>query len=145
MLLSACATAEVTDDAHEAGPIRIGVIADLTGPFTVYGTSLARSAELAVEEINSAGGIGGRPVEMIIEDIQTDVAVTVDRARKLVERDQVDLVIGPVGSDANDAAFQVVVTEGERLLLYPETYEGGNATRSSSPRGLSPHSRSGRS
>ena len=81
MLLSACATAEVTDDAHEAGPIRIGVIADLTGPFTVYGTSLARSAELAVEEINSAGGIGGRPVEMIIEDIQTDVAVTVDRAR----------------------------------------------------------------
>lgn len=125
ILLSACATAEETDKADDVGPIRIGVIADLTGPFTVYGTSLARSAELAVEELNSAGGIDGRPVEIIIEDIQTDVAVTVDRARKLVERDQVDLVIGPVGSDANDAAFQVVVTEGQRLLLYPETYEGG--------------------
>lgn len=109
----------------DADPVRIGVIADLTGPFTVYGTSLARSAELAVAEINAAGGIDGRPIELIVEDIQTDVAVTVDRARKLVERDGVDLVVGPVGSDANDAAFQVVVTEGRRVLIYPETYEGG--------------------
>jgi urea transport system substrate-binding protein len=109
----------------DADPVRIGVIADLTGPFTVYGTSLARSAELAVAEINAAGGIDGRAIELIIEDIQTDVAVTVDRARKLVERDGVDLVVGPVGSDANDAAFQVVVTEGQRILIYPETYEGG--------------------
>jgi urea transport system substrate-binding protein len=106
-------------------PVRIGVIADLTGPFTVYGTSLARSAELAVAEINAAGGIAGRPVELLIEDVQTDVAVTVDRARKLIERDDVDLVLGPVGSDAADAAFQVVVTEARRILMYPETYEGG--------------------
>lgn len=130
VLLAACAGTDPSSSANGAtdpalAPVRIGVIADLTGPFTVYGTSLARSAELAVAEINAAGGIDGRPVELIVEDVQTDVAVTVDRARKLVERDRVDLVLGPVGSDAADAAFQVVVTEGGRILMYPETYEGG--------------------
>lgn len=128
LVLSACGggSGDVASDGADAiEPVRIGVIADLTGPFAVYGTSLARSAELAVEELNAAGGIAGRPIELLIEDIQSDVAVTVDRARRLVERDRVDLVLGPVGSDANDAAFQVVVTEGRSLLMYPETYEGG--------------------
>ena len=111
--------------ADESGPIRIGVIADLTGPFAVYGTSLVRSAELAVEEINAGGGVLGRQLALVVEDTQTDVAVTVDRARALVERDRVDLVLGPIGSDANDAAFQVVVVEGRRILMYPQTYEGG--------------------
>ena len=106
-------------------PIKIGIIADLTGPFTTYGTSLSRSAELAVKEVNEAGGIDGRPVEVVVEDIQTDVTATVDKARKLVESDNVDLVMGPIGSDANDAAFKTVVEDAGRLLFYTETYEGG--------------------
>ena len=61
-------------------------------------------------------------VEVIVEDIQTDVAATVDKARKLVDSDNVDLVVGPIGSDANDAAFKTVVEEGDTLLFYPETY-----------------------
>ena len=112
-------------EAPSSEPITIGIIADLTGPFTTYGTSLARSAELAINEINAAGGIDGRQVEVIIEDIQTDVTATVDKARKLVESDNVDLVMGPIGSDANDAAYQTVVEEGGKLLFYTETYEGG--------------------
>jgi len=106
-------------------PIKIGIIADLTGPFTTYGTSLSRSAQLAINEVNEAGGIDGRQVEVIVEDIQTDVAATVDKARKLVQSDNVDLVMGPIGSDANDAAYQTVVQEGSKLLFYTETYEGG--------------------
>jgi ABC-type branched-subunit amino acid transport system substrate-binding protein len=106
-------------------PIKIGIIADLTGPFTTYGTSLARSAQLAIDEVNAAGGIDGRQVEVIVEDIQTDVAATVDKARKLVQSDNVDLVMGPIGSDANDAAYAEVVESGGKLLFYTETYEGG--------------------
>ncbi len=120
LIASACGGDDSTDD-----PIKIGIIADLTGGFTTYGTSLARSAELAVDEINAAGGIDGRQVEVIVEDIQTDVAATVDKARKLVDSDNVDLVVGPIGSDANDAAFKTVVEDGGTLLFYPETYEGG--------------------
>jgi ABC-type branched-subunit amino acid transport system substrate-binding protein len=75
--------------------------------------------------INAADGILGRQVEVIVEDIQTDVAATVDKARKLVQSDNVDLVMGPIGSDANDAAYAEVVEAGGKLLFYTETYEGG--------------------
>ncbi len=120
LVASACGGDDSSDE-----PIQIGVIADLTGGFATYGTSLARSAELAVKEINAAGGIDGRTVEIIIEDIQTDVAATVEKSRKLVDSDKVDLVLGPIGSDANDAAFKTVVEDSGTLLFYPETYEGG--------------------
>lgn len=113
------------DEASSDEPIKIGIIADLTGPFTTYGTSLSNSAKLAVDEINADGGIDGRQIELVIEDIQTDVTVTVDKARKLVESDKVNVVIGPIGSDANDAAFKAVAQDGDTLLFYPETYEGG--------------------
>ena len=112
-------------DAGDETPIKIGIIADLTGPFTTYGNSLSRSAQLVINEVNEAGGIDGRQVEVIIEDIQTDVAATVDKARKLVQSDDVDLVMGPIGSDANDAAYAEVVESGGKLLFYTETYEGG--------------------
>ncbi len=119
------APASTTAAGGEDTPIKIGIIADLTGPFTTYGNSLARSAQLAINEVNEAGGIAGRQVEVIVEDIQTDVAATVDKARKLVQSDNVDLVMGPIGSDANDAAYAEVVEGGGKLLFYTETYEGG--------------------
>ena len=112
-------------DGGSSEPIRIGIIADLTGPFTIYGTSLSQSAQLAADEINAAGGIAGRQIEVIVEDTQTDVAVTVDKATKLVQSDNVDLVMGPIGSDANDAAYKTVVEDNGKLLFYTETFEGG--------------------
>jgi urea transport system substrate-binding protein len=118
-------TAATTAVTSAEGPIKIGILADLTGAFTTYGNSLARSAQLAVSTINAADGILGRQVEVIVEDIQTTVAATVDKARKLVQSDNVDLVMGPIGSDANDAAFAEVVESGGKLLFYTETYEGG--------------------
>ncbi|HSL26368.1 MAG TPA: substrate-binding protein [Acidimicrobiia bacterium] len=118
-------SAETTSPPVVEEPIKIGIIADLTGPFTTYGNSLARSAQLAISTINAADGILGRQVEVIVEDIQTDVAATVDKARKLVQSDNVDLVMGPIGSDANDAAYAEVVEAGGKLLFYTETYEGG--------------------
>ncbi len=120
LLVAGCGGGESTDE-----PIKIGVIADLTGAFTTYGTSLSRSTQLAAKEINAAGGIDGRQIEVVVEDIQTDVTATVDKGRKLVDSDKVDLVIGPIGSDANDAAYKTVVQDGGKLLFYTETYEGG--------------------
>ena len=106
-------------------PIKIGIIADLTGPFTTYGTSLANSAQLAIKEINADGGIAGRQITVIVEDTQTDLSATVDKAKKLVQSDKVDLVMGPIGSDANDAAYKTVVQDNGKLLFYTETFEGG--------------------
>lgn len=125
LLLVGCGTAPGGSPAVSQGPIKIGIIADLTGPFTTYGTSLANSAQLAIKEINAKGGIAGRQISVIVEDIQTDVSATVDKARKLVQSDKVDLVMGPIGSDANDAAYKTVVTDNNKLLFYTETFEGG--------------------
>ncbi|MFM8944323.1 MAG: ABC transporter substrate-binding protein [Actinomycetota bacterium] len=130
-VLAACGTSDEGGEGGGSGgggstePIKIGIIADLTGPFTIYGTSLAHSAQLAIDEINAAGGIAGRQIEVIVEDTQTDVTVTVDKATKLCQSDNVDLVMGPIGSDANDAAYQTVVEGNGKLLFYTETFEGG--------------------
>lgn len=132
LLLSACATGNPSNSTTPSSstsvssePIKIGILADLTGPFTTYGTSLANSAQLAIKEVNAKGGIAGREITVIVEDAQTDVSATVDKARKLVQSDKVDLVMGPIGSDANDAAYKTVVEEGGKLLFYTETFEGG--------------------
>jgi urea transport system substrate-binding protein len=127
LILGACSKSTTTGPGASGNkaPIKIGIIADLTGPFATYGTSLANSAKLAVKEINAKGGIDGRQVTVIVEDIQTDVTATVDKAKKLVQSDKVDLVMGPIGSDANDAAYKTVVQDGGKLLFYTETFEGG--------------------
>lgn len=128
-LLAACSSDDSGGGTGETSgssePIKIGILADLTGPFTTYGTSLAHSAELAINEINDGGGIAGRQITMIIEDTATDVTVTVDKAKKLIQSDNVDLVMGPIGSDANDAAYKTVVEDNGKLLFYTETFEGG--------------------
>ncbi|HYT81530.1 MAG TPA: substrate-binding protein [Actinomycetota bacterium] len=126
LILAACSKSTTSGSTGGSKkPIKIGILADLTGPFTTYGTSLADSAKLAIKEINAKGGIDGRQVQVIVEDIQTDVTATVDKARKLVQSDKVDLVMGPIGSDANDAAYKTVVEDGGKLLFYTETFEGG--------------------
>lgn len=125
-LAAGCGTGAPASPTSGSGePIKIGILADLTGPFTTYGTSLANSAQLAIKEINANGGIAGRQITVIVEDTQTDVSATVDKARKLVQSDKVDLVMGPIGSDANDATYKTVVEEGSKLLFYTETFEGG--------------------
>lgn len=125
-LLAACTKDTPNGSTSGSGePIKIGILADLTGPFTTYGTSLVDSAQLAIKEINAKGGIAGRQITVIVEDTQTDVTATVDKARKLIQSDNVDLVMGPIGSDANDAAYKTVVEEGGKLLFYTETFEGG--------------------
>jgi ABC-type branched-subunit amino acid transport system substrate-binding protein len=126
LVVGACAGGDDSGGSGStSGPIKIGIIADLSGPFTTYGTSMSRSAELAVKEINEDGGIMGREIEVIVEDSQSDVAATVDKAKKLIRQDEVDLVLGPIGSDENDAGAEVVAGDARELYFYTEGYEGG--------------------
>ena len=106
------------------GDIKIGLLLELTGPTSVYGEAVHNCALLAIEEINEAGGIMGRNVVPIVEDCQSDVSVTVTKARKLTQRDEVDLILGPISSDTNDAAAKIAEESGT-LQFYPQLYEGG--------------------
>ncbi len=75
--------------AHAADPIKIGFMAPLTGAGASDGNSAKIGAEIAVEEINRAGGIAGRPLELVVYDDQANPAQAVPIANKLIGQDQV--------------------------------------------------------
>lgn len=105
-------------------PIRVGVIADQTGPLSFVGLANANVARMVAGDINAKGGLLGRQVELYIEDSATDDAVAAAKATKLVEHDQVDVIVGGIYSSTRQAIKGVAVVEGETLYIYPEQYEG---------------------
>ena len=66
-----------------AEPIRIGFLPALTGPSSSTGVAINRGTALAVEEINAAGGINGRQIELIVRDTQSDPTKAVNAATEL--------------------------------------------------------------
>ena len=78
--------------------IKIGNIAPLTGPIATYGQSHRNGVQLAVDLVNKDGGILGKKVELINEDDQGDPVVGASAAHKLIERDKVVAIVGPVPS-----------------------------------------------
>lgn len=84
--------------AAESGPIQIGAIFPLTGASQHDGNDEKRGAELAMEEINAIGGIGGRPLQIIFEDSESDPKAGVDAAHKLIDVDKVPVIVGVFSS-----------------------------------------------
>jgi branched-chain amino acid transport system substrate-binding protein len=104
--------------------IRIGVIADQTGPLSVMGLANANVARMVVDDINARGGLLGRPLELCLEDGATIDSVAEAKATKLVQHDRVDVVFGGIFSSTRQAIKSAAVTRGRTLYIYPEQYEG---------------------
>src|SRR5579864_8276505 len=85
--------------ARAETPIRIGMVDPLTGVYAAVAQNEVTGAKLAVEQVNANGGILGRQVELLVEDSANDVGIGVQKARKLIERDQGNFMIGDVNSD----------------------------------------------
>ena len=113
-----------TSRAHAGDPIKVGAIADLTGPLSFVGLANANVARMVIGDINARGGLLGQNVELYLEDSATDDAVAAEKARKLVEHDHVDLVVGGIYSSTRQAIKRAAVVDGETLYIYPEQYEG---------------------
>ena len=105
-------------------PIKVGVIADQTGPLSVMGLANANVARMVIGDINAKGGLLGRHLELVLEDGATDDTIAAAKATKLVEHDQVAVVFGGIYSSTRQAIKGPVVTEGKTLYIYPEQYEG---------------------
>ena len=106
-------------------PIKVGVIADQTGPLSFIGLANANVAQMVVDDINEKGGLLGRRVEVIIEDSATIDSVAEAKAMKLVQHDNVDVVFGGIYSSTRQAIKGPAVVKGRKLYIYPEQYEGG--------------------
>jgi branched-chain amino acid transport system substrate-binding protein len=79
-------------------PISIGYLPALTGPSSSTGIGINRGVELAVKEINAAGGIDGRQIELIVRDTQSEPTKAVNGAAELTHAHKVSAVLGPVNS-----------------------------------------------
>jgi branched-chain amino acid transport system substrate-binding protein len=106
------------------GSIKVGMIMDLTGPLAFLGVANANIAKMVVDDINAKGGLLGRPVELLVEDSATTDSVAETKATKLVEVDNVDVVLGGIYSSTRQAIKGPAVVKGKKLYIYPEQYEG---------------------
>lgn len=89
----------------EAETIKIGVVMDLSGDLAAMGSRMLNGGKLAVEEINAAGGVLGKQVELISEDGKTDPAAGLERVKKLIEIDGVQVIVGPMISGTSKLAI----------------------------------------
>jgi len=94
----------------EKEPLKIGGLFSLTGFAVAFGGESYRAVIVALEEADYQ--VAGRPIEFIAEDIASDPAVAMDKVRKLVETDKVDVVFGPIFTDACSAVFPYVTKMG---------------------------------
>ena len=115
--LAGCATttesgtipAEEGEETASAGePIKLGLIAAITGPSAVSGESITRGLTIALEKINANGGVmGGRPLELVVRDDESTPAKGVAAARELIEQENVALVFGGLDSPVSLAMLPV--------------------------------------
>jgi branched-chain amino acid transport system substrate-binding protein len=79
-------------------PVKIGFVDPLTGSLSALAVTEVEGAKYAVAQINAKGGILGRQVQLLVEDSANDVGTGVQKTRKLIERDNVDVILGDVNS-----------------------------------------------
>ena len=120
----ALGTALVTTSAFAQEPIRVGLLEDVSGDLAVIGLPKLHGSQLAVKEINDNGGIMGRPIELIHLDPQGDNARYQEFARRLLQGEKVDLLIGGITS-ASREAVRPIVDRTDTPYFYTNQYEGG--------------------
>ncbi|MBI5016834.1 MAG: ABC transporter substrate-binding protein [Deltaproteobacteria bacterium] len=111
-LALAAGTLLLAGAALAAEPIKIGAFFDLTGTNANIGTPTKLVAEMAVAEINKAGGINGRMIELVTADTQSDPTKGATVAKKFIYQDKVDAIIGPTRTDVGMNAKAVIEEAG---------------------------------
>jgi branched-chain amino acid transport system substrate-binding protein len=115
LLFAACAQ---QPSPAETGPVRIGFIAPLTGDASSIGQGMRAAVEIAVEEVNAAGGINGQPLEVIYEDGKCSGKDATTAANKLIGIDKVKFIAGSVCS-AETLAFAPMAEQNGVVVVSP--------------------------
>ena len=121
----ATATAVSPTEAPEAAmeptgePIRIGTLIDATGDLGAFGPPIVLATDLAALLVNEAGGIDGRPIEMVHRDSGTSPQIATDAASALVNVDGVEAIVGSLSSGVTLAVAESVTIPGGAVLVSP--------------------------
>ena len=151
MLLKACGSAP-TDTAEspaaEGGAeapaaasgdtIKVGILHSLSGTMAISETTVVEAEQLAIKEINAAGGVLGMQIEAIIEDGASDWPTFAEKATKLIDQDQVATVFGCWTSASRKAVLPVFESKNH-MLWYPLQYEGQECSKNIFYTGAAPN------
>jgi urea transport system substrate-binding protein len=151
LLLKGCAPAPSGEPATSGGAspsaspaaasgdtIKVGVLHSLSGTMAISEKSVVDSTLLAIEEINAAGGVGGKKIEAIQEDGASDWPTFAEKAKKLIEQDQVVVIFG-CWTSASRKAVLPVFEEKNHMLYYPVQYEGQECSKNIFYTGAAPN------
>jgi len=117
--------------------IKLGSVLDTSGIFDAYGKPMDMAMRLAVSEINAAGGLLGKQVEVVGYDTQSDMALYTQYGQQLVRQDKVDVVHGGILSASREAIRQTM-RKSKTLYFYNVLYEGGVCDRNIFINGVTP-------
>ncbi|MGH6689430.1 MAG: ABC transporter substrate-binding protein [Gammaproteobacteria bacterium] len=117
--------------AQSQAPVKIGVISPLSGAVAASGNYIRMGAEIGRDWINARGGIGGRKVELLIEDNKSDPKEAASAAEKLIVRDKVPAIMGAWGSSMTLAAMPKLEEYGVPMVV--ETSSAASITKRGNP------------
>ncbi len=124
--------------AQEGDPIRVGILHSLSGTMAISETTLKDVMLMLIEEQNEAGGLLGRPLEAVVVDPASDWPLFAEKARELIEQEEVDVVFGCWTSVSRKSVLPVF-EELNGLLFYPVQYEGEESSRNVFYTGAAPN------
>ncbi|MFF2752813.1 ABC transporter substrate-binding protein [Psychrobacillus sp. NPDC058041] len=117
-VLAGCSSGDEGSSSKGGDTIKIGANLELSGAVASYGSSEADAIDLAVEEINAAGGIDGKKIEIIKVDNKSDAAEATNAAIKLTSQDKVTAIIGAATS-GNSVAQVQIATDSKTPMISP--------------------------
>jgi len=150
LLLKACGSQTATNSEAEsptASPvsatgggdtIKVGILHSLSGTMAISEKSVVDAEQLAIEEINAAGGVLGKKIEAIVEDGASDWPTFAEKAKKLIDQDKVVTIFG-CWTSASRKAVLPVFEEKKHMLWYPVQYEGQECSQNIFYTGAAPN------
>lgn len=109
--------------ASAVEPVKVGILHSMSGTLAIAEAHVVDAEKLAIDEINAAGGVLGRPIQAIVEDAASDWPTFAEKAQKLLVKDKVSAVFGCYTSASRKAVLPVF-ERYNGLLYYPTYYEG---------------------
>jgi urea transport system substrate-binding protein len=110
------------------GPIKVGILHSLSGTMAISETTLKDVMLMLIDDLNQKGGLLGRRVEAVVVDPASDWPLFAEKARELIEGEQVDVVFGCWTSVSRKSVLPVF-EELNGLLFYPVQYEGEESSK----------------
>jgi len=135
---SASPAASTVSSSGGGDTIKVGILHSLSGTMAISEKSVVDAEQLAIEEINNAGGVLGKKIQPVVEDGASDWPTFAEKARKLIEQDKVATVFG-CWTSASRKAVLPVFEQANHMLWYPVQYEGQECSKNIFYTGAAPN------